>query len=124
MANKKILLVDDEISFTRAVKMNLEADGDYEVKIVNEGTMALEVARAFMPNLIFLDLVMSDIEGSELARHLRADQQLKRIPIVFLTATITREEVSSHGGVVGGETFLPKPVTVEELIRCIEQKAA
>ena len=124
MASKKILLVDDEISFTRAVKMNLEADGGYEVRIVNEGGTALEAARAFMPDLIFLDLVMPDIEGSEVARHMRADKQLKGIPIVFLTATITREEVGSRGGVVGGETFLPKPVTVEELIRCIEQKAA
>jgi len=123
MAKKKILLVDDEVSFARAVRLNLEAEFDYEVTVVNQGAQALETARRFRPDLIFLDLVMPDIEGSEVARYIRSDSQLKNTPIVFLTATVTREETGSRGGVIGGETFLAKPVTVEELVKCIEEHA-
>lgn len=123
MAKKKILLVDDEAGFTRAVRLNLEAEGNYEVMVVNEGAQVLEAARLFQPNLIFLDLVMPDIEGSEVARHIRNDGELKNTPIVFLTATVTSAEVKAHEGIIGGEIFIAKPVTVQEVIKCIEEHA-
>ncbi len=123
MSKKKILLVDDEASFTRAVRRNLEAEGGYEVMVVNEGAQAVEAVRSFQPDLIFLDLVMPGIEGSDVARHIRNDKNLKGIPIVFLTATVTRQEANSRGGVIGGEAFLAKPVTVKEIIQCIDRYA-
>lgn len=121
MAKKRILVIDDEINLTQMVKLNLEAAGDYEVETENEGANAIEVAKRFKPDLIFLDLIMPDIEGSEVARHLKAERELKNVPIVFFTATITSEEVKRAGGVVGGQTFLAKPVSLKQLIECIER---
>ena len=123
MSKKRILIVDDEVNLTQMVKLNLEASGEYEVEIENRGMEALETAQAFKPDLIFLDLIMPDIEGSEVARYIRSDRNLKNIPIVFFTATITSEEVNHTGGVVGGETFLAKPVSLKQLIKCIEEHA-
>ena len=77
MEKKKILLVDDEVSFTRLVKFNLEAAGPYDVQVENEGIEALETARRFKPDFIFIDIIMPDVEGSEIARQMKADKLLK-----------------------------------------------
>lgn len=121
---KRILLVDDEPSFTRLMKLNLEANGPYEVQIVNHGQEALAAARAFRPDLIFLDVIMPDADGGEIASLLRSDAALRKTPIVFLTAVVSKNEVVEHGDVIGGQTFLAKPVTVEDVKRTIEKLAA
>ena len=123
MSKKRILVIDDEVGLTQMVKLNLEAAGDYEVEVENEGANAIETAKRFKPDLIFLDLIMPDIEGSDVARHLKAEERLKNIPIVFFTATITSEEMKKTGGVVGGQSFLAKPVSLKQLIECIERHA-
>ncbi len=121
MAKKKVLLVDDEESLTKLIKLNLEATGQFEVSIENRGTEAVKAARAFKPDIILLDVVMPDMEGSEVAQRLKEDGALKSVPIIFLTATVTAEEVSQAGGTIGGEMFLAKPVNVQQLVDAIGQ---
>lgn len=121
MPKKRILVIDDEVNLTQMVKLNLEAVGDYKVETENEGANAIETAKRFKPDLIFLDLIMPDIEGSDVARHLKAEPGFKNVPIVFFTATITSEEVKKKGGIVGGQTFLAKPVSLKQLVECIER---
>lgn len=120
-AKKKILIVDDEESFTKIVKMNLELTEQYEVRIENEGLRCLSAAREFKPDIIFLDLLMPDIDGSAVAYQLRSSDNTKNIPIVFLTAIVGKEEVETNRGIVGGHLFMAKPVSKEELIDCIEK---
>jgi len=117
---KKILIVDDEKNFIELVKKNLERAGDYEVKIECEGKKALAVAKEFRPDLIFLDIVMPDIPGGDVARRLKDDPQTKDIPIVFLTALMTKDEIS-EGEEIGGFPFIAKPIDTEELIKIIEK---
>jgi DNA-binding response OmpR family regulator len=121
MGKLKILLVDDEPALTRILKMNLEATGRFEVMVENKGSQALKTAKAFGPDLVFLDIVMPDIEGSEVARQLKADEKLKSVPIVFLTATVTPDEIRTYGNVIGGNPFLAKPATLEQVLQCIER---
>ena len=104
MDKKKILVIDDEKDFTKLVKLNLEQTGDYEVMIENEGTSALNTIRQFKPDLILLDIVMPDANGGEIAQEIRLDEGLKSIPVVFLTAIVTKEEVASQGGKMGGRS--------------------
>ena len=120
MEKKKILLVDDEESFTRMVRLNLEGTGQYEVMTENKGTQALNTARAFKPDLIIMDIIMPDLEGSEVARQVKADPLLKDTPIVFLTATITPDEVKGAGGIIGGQNFIAKPATLRQIVGAIE----
>jgi CheY-like chemotaxis protein len=119
--NTRILIVDDEGAFTRLLKMSLEARGGYEVRIENAGARAVAVAREFRPDLVLLDVVMPDIDGSRVAAQLHAEPGMEALPIVFLTAIVSRTELPAQGGVVGGHPFLAKPVTADEVIRCIEQ---
>jgi len=121
MPKKKILVVDDEPSFTRIVRMNLEKTGDYEVREANDGRSALALARDFMPHLILLDVVMPDIDGGDVAASLQRDPKLKHIPVIFLTAVVRRREAGATGMHSGGAVFLAKPIGTDSLIRCIEE---
>jgi CheY-like chemotaxis protein len=121
---KRILLVDDEPSFTRLMKLNLECNGAYEVKVENDGARALAAARSFRPDLILLDVIMPDVDGGQVASELRSDPTLEQVPIVFLTAIVSKNEVVEQGDLIAGQTFLAKPVTVADVIRTIERLAA
>lgn len=114
MDKKRILIVDNEPSFTRLLKLNLEGTGDYLVREENRGTQGLAVAREFAPDLILLDIIMPDINGGEVASQLKADPQLKDTPVIFLTAAISHEQAKTASR-QGDSPYLAKPVTVEEL---------
>ncbi len=122
MAKKKILVVDDEASLTRMLRRNLEATGKYEVKEENSGAQAYASAQQFQPDLIMLDVAMPDVDGGEVAARILDDENLKNIPIVFLTAILKKEEAESTGSNIAGRTFLAKPVKLDDLITCIENK--
>ncbi len=122
MAKKKILVVDDEASLTRMLRRNLEATGKYEVKEENSGAQAYASAQQFQPDLIMLDVAMPDVDGGEVAARILDDENLKNIPIVFLTAILKKEEAESTGGDIGGRTFLAKPVKLDDLFTCIEKE--
>ncbi len=122
MKMKKILVIDDERGFTKMVKLNLEAVGDYQVKIQNSPLDALESAIEFQPDVILLDVIMPDLEGPDIVYQFKNNNMLKDIPVIFITANITKEEVDDQEGYIGGHAFLAKPGTVEELIICIEKQ--
>ena len=118
---KKILIIDDEEDFGKMVKLNLERSGDYEVKCETKGGNAVASAKAFAPDLIFLDVIMPDVDGGEAMAQLKADPAVKNIPIVFLTAIITDREAAQQEGIVAGRPFLAKPITTAKLISCINK---
>ena len=117
---KKILIIDDEKDFTAMVKLNLEGTGKYEVMEENKGVNGVAAARQFNPDLILLDLLMLDMEGSEVASRLEKDASVKDIPIVFLTAMIAKKEVEDKRD-IKGRVFVAKPVDSEKLINVIEK---
>mgnify|MGYP001611435038 CR=1 FL=1 len=121
MEKKKILIIDDEVGFTQMVKLNLEATGEYVVRTENKGSGGLAAAKEFKPDLILLDIIMPDMPGGDVAFQLNNDKETEEIPIVLLTAIVKTEEVEAHKGIMGGLPIIAKPVTVKELIDCIEK---
>ena len=119
MSQKKILIVDDEESFTRLLKLNLEAGGSYRVRTENRASQAVSAAKEFKPDLILLDVMMPEMDGGDIASILRADPDTEHVPIIFLTAAVKKDEVKSHGGLIGGLPYLAKPVDVETVISCL-----
>ena len=120
MDKKRILVVDDEVGFTRMVRLNLEQPGVYDVREVNEGKMALVAAREFKPDLILLDVVMPDMDGGDVAAAFQMDPLLRNVPVIFVTAVVRKREAGTAGMVSGGALFLAKPVDAAELIEAIE----
>ena len=124
MNRKRILVVDDEIGFTRLLKLTLEQTNDYEVRVENWPEQALRAAQEFRPDLVLLDVVMPRMFGGDVAARLRADATLRTTPIVFFTAAVSKTRVKNHDGVISGFPFLAKPSTVEEVIDQIERRLA
>ncbi len=121
---KKILLVDDEVTFTKMTKLNLDRFGDYETHVVNDSRLALETAKEIVPDIIFLDFMMPGLDGGDVAALLRDDPELAHIPVVFLTAIVSKDDTDSMGSQVGGNLFLAKPVKAQEMVDTIEQLLA
>jgi len=119
-APKRILVVDDRASDSRLIKLFLERK-DYVVREVNDSQAALPAAEEFEPNLILLDLMMPGMSGTELAGLFEANPKLKDVPIVFLTAAITKEQVVAVGGRIGKYPFLAKPIVLSEVADCLKQ---
>jgi two-component system, OmpR family, response regulator len=117
---KRILAVDDQASNTRLLKLYLERTNDYVVREENDAKAALSAAEEFQPHLILLDVMMPGMDGGELAACFQANPKLKAVPIVFLTAVVTKREVEAGGGQVGGHPFLAKPVVLSELLACLK----
>lgn len=121
MLKSRILIVDDEPDFTSLVKLNLEDTGRYEVKEENQGSGGLESARKFRPDLILMDVMMTDMDGGEVASQIKSDIRLKDIPLVFLTAVVTKEEVNNKPGLICGYPFIAKPIDPDQLMFWIEE---
>ncbi len=121
MEKKKILIVDDEESFTHMVKLNLEATGKYEVREENRGLFALDTAKAYDPDLILLDIIMPDKDGTEVAAELKEDKATKGIPVMFLTVVVRKQETDGACSIIGGRPFIAKPVSIKELTECVER---
>jgi CheY-like chemotaxis protein len=117
---KRILVVDDQASDTRLLKLCLERTNDYEVREENDARAALSAAEQFQPHLILLDVMMPDMDGGELAACFKANPKWKAVPIVFLTAAVTKREVRAGRGSVGGYPFLAKPVVLSEVVACLK----
>lgn len=118
MSKKRIFIVDDESGLTRLLKLTLERSGRFIVREENDGTKAWLAAREFEPDMIFLDVVMPKIDGGDVAQQIRSDPSLAHVPIVFLTAIVSAKE---GGQQIGGFPFLAKPVSLDTIIRCIEE---
>jgi len=118
---KKILVIDDEKDFTQMVKLNLENTGNYEVFIENQASSAFETIRMVQPDLILLDVIMPGVEGPDILCGLKDSDHYKGIPVIFLTATVTSDEVNEQEGVIGGHEFLAKPARLDDLMACIDR---
>ena len=118
---KRILIVDDEVSFARMVKMNLEKTGAFEVRTENKASYALAAAREFKPHLIILDVIMPTMDGGDVSNQIKRDRNLRDTPIIFLTATVSHREAGKDGLNSGGALFLAKPVSVETLVARINE---
>lgn len=118
---KKILIVDDEADLTMLVKLNLEKTGRYEVRTENRALKALAAGREFKPDLVLLDVMMPDLDGGDVLAQFKDDANLKSVPVVFLTATVLKEDLAKQGGTIGGHPFIPKPFRAEVLLEKIEK---
>jgi len=117
---RRILVVDDDPHTTHLVKVLLERTGRYLVAEENDAIKAHNSAKNFRPDLIFLDIVMPEADGGEVATEIQADPELQNTPIIFLTALVTQSEAKS-GLNIQGHPFVAKPVNIPELINAIEE---
>lgn len=112
MAGERLLLVDDEDNLRSMLEAALRHLG-FDVCPVANGRDALAAATEVKPDLIVLDLMLPDLDGFEVCRRLRSDGV--RTPVVFLTARDGTED-KVRGLTLGGDDYLVKPFSIEELV--------
>lgn len=108
----RILVVDDEPNITDLVATALRYEG-FDVATAGTGSDALREAQRFRPDLLVLDVMLPDRDGFDVVTRLRADRV--ELPVVFLTARDATED-KVKGLTVGGDDYVTKPFSLEELV--------
>lgn len=116
---KTILLVDDEEDILISLSSILKKS-NYDVIPAAEGKEVLPLARRFKPDIIILDLMLPDMDGTEVAFGLEKDFTTKDIPIIFLTGMLTKEEEMPLKKTGRRHYAVAKPVTAKELLKVID----
>src|SRR6201999_381319 len=110
----KILVVDDEPDAIELIKFNLKNAG-YDVVTAADGDEALKKARALLPELIILDLMLPEVDGLEVCKILRRDPRVAATPIIMLTAKAA--EIDRVLGLeLGADDYVTKPFSPRELV--------
>ena len=108
----RVLVVDDEANITDLVATALRYEG-FEVSTAGDGRSALALVETFRPHVIVLDVMLPDLDGFEVQRKLVERGQ--RAPVLFLTARDATED-KVHGLTIGGDDYVTKPFSLEELV--------
>jgi len=113
-SDDKVLLVDDSTSNLQLLHETLDGLG-YKLLIAKNGKSALAIAAKANPSLILLDIMMPEVDGYEVCRRLKADENTSRIPVIFITA-LADEEDEAKGLGLGAVDYITKPIK-PELVR-------
>ena len=114
---KKILVVEDN-ELNLKLFCDLLRAHDYEAEPVRDGREAVERTRAFAPDLIIMDIQMPHVSGLELIEQLKADEELKRIPIMAVTAYAAKGDEERIRD-AGAEGYVSKPISVMKFVEAV-----
>ena len=116
MSSELILLVDDEPSIVQLLRMYLERD-NFRVESVGDGEAALEAIKQSMPQLVVLDVMLPRLDGFEICRRLRAENN----PVAIIMLTARDEDIDKILGLeLGADDYLTKPFNPRELVAHIK----
>jgi two-component system alkaline phosphatase synthesis response regulator PhoP len=118
---KKILMIDDEQEICDLTKSVLEHTGRFEVFTSTRAQEGIQLAKSYKPDVILLDVMMPDMEGTEVARLLCEDEQTKAITIVFVTAIAIPMAFMASLVSVGAQYFIQKPISPKDLIQRLDE---
>ena len=115
---KKILLVDDELDMLAVTKARIEHAG-YEVLTAGSGEEALNRLAKDTPDLILLDLLLPKMQGQEVCKRIKCDDNLKRIPVILFTASAS--DIAKIAKEVNADDYIMKPFEPDELLGKIKK---
>ncbi|MBC6491108.1 response regulator transcription factor [Flavihumibacter stibioxidans] len=122
MGNKKILVVDDDPYILMSLEFLMQKNG-YAVMVARNGKEAMELVEQAHPDLVLLDIMMPDVDGYAICRHIKTDPVLKDIIVVFLSAK-TREKDIRKGLDLGAALYISKPFSTRDLMKQINSLVA
>jgi DNA-binding response OmpR family regulator len=113
--SKKILIVDDEPNIVLSLDYLVRKKG-YTPFIARNGSEALAIAQAEIPDLILLDIMMPDIDGYEVCQTLKNDLRFNDTKIIFLSAKSKKEDIEK-GLQMGADKYFTKPFSTKQLLQ-------
>lgn len=114
----KILLIDDSVQNLKLLG-NMLREKNYQIALARDGKEGLKLAKKIFPDLILLDIMMPELDGYEVCKKLKEEDQTKEIPVIFLTAKTSNEDLVK-GFQIGGVDYITKPFNKEELFMRIK----
>ena len=118
MSKQTILVVDDERDLLDLIEYNLKKEG-FKVLKAENGEEGISKAKEHKPDLILLDIMMPKMDGLEAVEIMRKDDDLKKAPIIFLTAR-SDEKTEIDGLNKGGDDYITKPISTTKLVSRIK----
>ncbi len=115
----KILIADDEPNILISLEFLMRREG-YEVLVARDGDEAIEVLRRERPALVLLDVMMPKRTGFEVCQALRADDTLKDVRVLMLTAKGRDTDIAKGLG-VGADAYMTKPFSTKELVQKVRE---
>ena len=119
---RRVLVVDDEPDVLLLCRVNLEFEG-YEVMEASDGVEAMSRVRERRPDVILLDVMMPRMDGWQVLSEIKADDQLKDIPVVMLTAKV-QDQDQIRGWSSGASEYITKPFSPLSLSQVLEDVLA
>ena len=117
--SKRILLVDDDALLRRSLAFNLEQAG-YTAQTAQSAEDALSIARLNPPDLVVLDIGLPGMDGVEILTHIRADEKLRHIPVIVVTASVMSGDRERFLA-AGCDDYLSKPIDIPKLLEKVAQ---
>ncbi|PWU02861.1 MAG: hypothetical protein C5B52_04445 [Bacteroidetes bacterium] len=117
---KKVLIIDDDKDFLYCLKAILKHKG-YDTEVIEDGTQARKVTLNFGPDVIVLDVHLDVVDGRDVCRALKANEQTKSIPIIMISANNEKKEILEK---CTPEVFMNKPINLISLYRQLETLTA
>jgi Response regulator containing CheY-like receiver, AAA-type ATPase, and DNA-binding domains len=124
MADKRILVVDDDPDLVESISMKLESEG-FRVDKAYDGVEAMEHIQATRPDLVILDVMMPRKNGYQLCDELKQSDDYRDIPVVLLTAVADAVPTTSYTHQDGKNTladdYVPKPIELDKLMAIVRE---
>ena len=120
---KRVLCIEDDTEMIDLIRLILERKG-FEVLEAVGGKEGLEMSRREMPDLILLDLMMPEVDGWEVFRQVRADEQLKDIPVIVVTAKAQSIDIVLGLHIAKVDGYVTKPFGPQELLKSVNKVLA
>jgi excisionase family DNA binding protein len=120
MGKRRVLVVDDDPAIVEMLVELLERDGRFEVQTAATGFDAGLRTKEFQPDVIVLDYMLPDINGSGVIRSIRSDPSVKDVRIIIVSGVVNREDVEALLE-CGADDFMQKPFSIEQLVNRITE---
>ncbi len=114
---KKILVCDDDQEIVDLIKIILENNG-YRVSVLTSGEIALEKIKAYLPDLILLDIWMPGLDSEKITKTLKENAKTKHIPIIIISALSNLKKLAKD---IGADSFISKPFDIDYLTKVVEK---
>jgi DNA-binding response OmpR family regulator len=120
--SKKILVVDDDPYILMSLEFLMKKNG-YDVMVARNGTEALDLVEKQLPDLVLLDIMMPDVDGYEICKHIKKTTKLKHAKVVFMSAK-SKEVDIQKGYDLGASLYITKPFSTREMVKKVNELLA
>ena len=116
---KKILIVDDEPNIVMSLEYIFKKE-NFKVFIARDGKEAIEIAGNTIPDIILLDIMMPNVDGFQVLKYLKENEDLRKIKVLFLSAKNKVSDIEL-GLQLGADKYMSKPFSIKKLVKEVKE---